>query len=181
MRTTCVASVAVALVLAAGARAQERGENPFKDAKVGDYLTYKMTMSIMGKDNEGTMKETVTAKTDKEVILKSETTPGKGKEQTRTIDLTKPYDPIAFFLHEDKDAKFAKSGEGDEKIQVGDKTYECHWVAGKVTSSAGELKNGIDVKMWRSKSVPLSGLVKLEAKTDQFNMRVELTGSGHEK
>ena len=148
---------------------------------MGDFLTYKMTMSIMGKDNEASVKETVIDKTAKEVTLKSVTTPSKGESKPHKIDLTKPYDPVAFFLYEDKEAKFAKSGEGDEKVKVGDKTYECHWVAGKVTSPFADIKVEVDVKMWFSKSVPLSGMVKLEGKGDQFNMRVELTGSGHEK
>ena len=179
MRATYVASVAVALVLSARAPGQEKAGNQYKDAKVGDYVTYKMTMTRMGKDHEATMKETVTAKTDKEVTVKSVTTPSKGERKPHKIDLTKPYDPVADFLGEDKDAKFAKSGAGEEKVKVGDKTYECHWIAGKVTF--GDIKADMDVKMWYSKSVPLSGMVKMEAKGDQVNMRFELTGSGHEK
>jgi len=181
MRITCVASLAVGLVFSAAARGQEKAENPFKNAKVGDYLTYKMTMSLMGKDHEATMKETVVAKTDKEVTLKSVTTPSKGENEAQKIDLTKPYDPVVVFMGHDKDAKFAKTGEGEEKIKVGDKTYECHWVAGKATSSFGEDKVEADVKLWYSKSVPLSGMVKMEGKGDKFHMRVEVTGWGHEK
>src|SRR5262249_17457820 len=150
MRMTCVVSVVVALVLFVAAPGQEKAENPFKDAKVGDYLTYKMTMSLMGKDHEANMKQTVVAKSDKEVIVKSVTTPSKGESKPHKIDLTKPYDPVAAFLSEDKDAKFAKGGEGEEKVKVGDKTYECHWIAGKVTSSFGDVKLEADVKMWIS-------------------------------
>src|SRR5262245_47418139 len=106
MRITSVASLAVALVFSGGARAQEKAENPYKDATVGDYVTYKLTWSCLGKDNVwkdnvGSIKETVTAKTDKEVTLKTVTTPphsrkGKGEEEaTEKIDLTKPYDPVA--------------------------------------------------------------------------------------
>jgi hypothetical protein len=176
MRTTFVAFLAVALVLAQGARSQEKAENPFKDAKVGDYVTYKMTMSIMGKETEGTIKETVTAKSAKEVTLKSVNNVSKGESAPEKIDLTMPFDPVASFTRGDKDAKFAKSGEGDEKIKVGDKTYECHWIAGKLTQSAGDQKVEMDVKMWFSKSVPLSGMVKMEGKGDQVSARFELTG-----
>jgi hypothetical protein len=181
MRITCVASLAVTLVLSVGALAEEKAEHPFKDAKVGDYVTYKITFSIKGKDDEGSVKQTVAAKTDKEVTLRSVITPGEGQETTQTIDLTKPYDPVAFLLHSDNFAKFSKSGEGDEKVKVGDKTYECHWIAGKVTPAAGGLKVEADVKVWFSKSVPLFGMVKMESKGEQTGMHMELTGSGHGK
>ena len=38
-----------------------------------------------------------------------------------------------------------------------------------------------DVKFWMSKSVPLSGLVKMDLKSDFANVRMEVSGSGSEK
>ncbi len=172
MRIRFLAFAAVAVLLAWASQAQEKTENPFRNAKVGDYVTYKMTVSIMGKDTEATMKETVIAKNDKELTLKSITTPtikGKGESEEK-IDLTKPYDPIAYFFRNDKQVKCEKTAEGKEKIKVGDKTYECNWIAGKATWSIGDIAVKADLKFWFSKSVPLSGLVALEAKADRVNI-----------
>ena len=45
-------------------------ENPYKKVKVGDYATYKMTTKVGGMTVEGTLTQTVSAKSDKEATLK---------------------------------------------------------------------------------------------------------------
>jgi hypothetical protein len=191
MRISFLAFVALVLVVPVPSQAQEKNRNPFRNAKVGDYQTYKMTMSLMGMVTEASVKYTVTAKNDKELTWKSVTTlMGKPKakakdEPDEKIDLTKHFDPVAFFFRNEKKTeklgKFKKTTEGKEKIKVGEKSYECNWIAGKLTSSVGDLKSQAEIKLWFSKSVPLSGLVKVEMKGNMVNMRIELTGSGHQK
>ncbi len=168
---------------------QDKMENPYKNAKVGDYTTYKMTTGLGGKDIEITMKKIVSAKDDKEVTLKITTSFG-GKEipaQEQKIDLTKPLDlaSLAGQGMKKQQGTFEKTGEGKEKIKIGDKSYDCNWTAGKATIDAQGQKLETEVKVWTSKSVPLDGIVKMETKANIFNMQVnsqmELTGSGNEK
>jgi hypothetical protein len=162
---------------------QEKGDNPYKEAKVGDYVAFKMTTSVMGKDIEMTMKQTVTAKSDTEATVKTAVAfmgtelPG----QSTKIDLTKPYDFTAAAMQGKQKGKFEKTGEGKEKLKVGDKTYECTWMSGKVVADNKGMKIESDVKVWFTKAVPLSGLVKMEMKSNLANVQMELSGSGNEK
>jgi hypothetical protein len=161
---------------------QGKGDNPYKDAKVGDYVSFKMSTSVMGKDLQMTMKQTVTAKSDTEATVKTAVSfmemelPG----QTTKIDLTKPFD-VAAAATQGKKGTFEKKGEGKEKVKVGDKSYDCTWISGKVVADNKGMKIESDVKFWISKSVPLSGLVKMEMKSNIANVNMELTGSGNEK
>lgn len=112
----------------------------------------------------------------------------KGKElppQERKIDLTKPFDSTAAVLNASSmakfKAKFEKTDEGKEQIKIGDKTYDCTWVKGKLVGELGTLKLEGEVKIWVSKTVPLTGLVKVEMKADEVHMLIELTESGNQK
>ena len=88
------AVLAVALAPVAARAADD--DNPYKNAKVGDYATYKMTTKVAGFDVAGTMTQTVTAKNDKEATVKVTGPDVNGMDlpaQEQTIDLTKPFDP----------------------------------------------------------------------------------------
>ena len=61
---------AFVLVLAPVAAHAADDENPYKNAKVGDFANYKLTISVAGQNVEGAITQTVTAKSDKEVTLK---------------------------------------------------------------------------------------------------------------
>ena len=65
---------AVVFLMPLASQGGDKVDNPFKNAKVGDYASYKMTTSVMGKDIEVTMKQTVTAIDDKRrrVTLKTQ-------------------------------------------------------------------------------------------------------------
>ena len=176
----------VALCLIPAARAAD--DNPVKKVKVNDYAEYKMTTSIMGNSFEGKVKMTVTAKDDKEATIEVVTKLlNNGKEfdlpaQTQKIDLTKPYDPAATAaaaanLPKGTDVKVEK-GDGAEKITVGGKQYECTWMKAKATLKFGNMSIESDMKIWTSKDGPLSGMVKMESKSQVANMTMELTGSG---
>jgi hypothetical protein len=162
---------------------QEKVENPYKNAKVGDYATYKVSTNFGGKDVEITMKQMVTAKDDKEATIKA-TSSFMGKEapaQTQKIDLTKPFDITTAATQGNKQGKFEKTGDGKEKVKVGGKTYECTWISGKVVADVNGQKLESEVKVWTSKDVPLAGLVKMDMKSNLINMQMELSGSGNEK
>jgi hypothetical protein len=82
-------------------------ENPYKKVKVGDYATYKLTTKMGGMTVEGTLTQTVSAKSDKEATLKV-TGNVNGVEipaQEQKIDLTKPWDPTKGALPPGTEAK----------------------------------------------------------------------------
>jgi len=177
-------ALAAVLLFAPVTLAQDAKDNPFKKAKVGDYLAYKMTTSVMGKDFDVTMKQTITAITEKEATLKSQaSTMGFDLPAQETkIDLTKPYDPAAAVNQGKKGkAKFEKISEGKEKITVNGKSYDCNWISGKLSGEAKGLNIASEVKIWFSPAVPMSGLVKMEMKSNIANVKMELSESGSAK
>jgi hypothetical protein len=162
--------------------AQENNHNPFRNAKVGDYVAYKQTTMFLGKNIEISMRETVTAKNDKELTLRTTgTVSGTAlPSHDAKIDLTKPYDPATAMTQADPTSKFEQTGAGKEKIKIGDKTYDCAWIAGKQFDKGG--KHTTDVKIWFSKSVPLTGRVKVETKSTFGEVtKREIAGWGSQK
>ncbi len=159
-------------------------DNPFKNAKVGDWAEYKMTTATGGFNIEGKIKMEVTAKTDKEATLKTTATVN-GMEvpgQETKIDLTKPYDPTSTAgLPKGTEATVKKDGDGKEKIKVGDKEYDTTWQKMKISAKSNGLDFDASTKIWMAKSVPLSGMVKMEMNTKIANMEVKMTMelSGH--
>ncbi len=161
-------------------------EHPYKNVKVGDFVTYKMTMKFAGMDIEGTMTQTVTAKSDKEVTVKASGKMGGMDipESEQKVDLTKPFDPTKMASPPGTDAKMEKGKDGKEKIKVGDKSYEATWTAYKMTAKAmGQEMTG-DIKVWTAKDVPF-GMAKLESTMtfagNEMKMAMEMTESGSAK
>jgi len=178
-----LSAVAVAFCLLPTSRAADE-DNPFKKAKVGDFTEYKSTISAMGKPFQATMKMVVIAKNDKEATIEITTKASlMGKDlppqtQTQKIDLTKPYDQTASAnLPKGTDVKIEK-GQTTEKIKAGGKEYECTWMKAKSTFKSGELTTESDMKIWISKDVPLSGMVKMEVKSQFANLTLELSSAG---
>lgn len=175
--------IALVVCLAPAVRAQEV-ENPYKKAKVGDWVEYKMTAA----GQEVKTKMEVTAKSDKEVTVKTTATIG-GRElpgQEMKIDLTKPYDPATPpNLPKEIEAKIEKVKDGKEKIKVGGKEYETTFQQLKVTAKVMGNEIASDTTIWRSKDVPLDGMVKMEGTTKIMGMEIksvmELVGSGSKK
>jgi hypothetical protein len=156
-------------------------ENPYRKSKVGDWVEYRMT----GQNVEGKTKMTIVAKDDKELAYEvAGTFSFMGNQmvapiQTLKIDLTKSYDPIVAANMKANGATLEKGGEGKEKIKVGDKEYDTKWTSSKITTTAGGVTVVTDTKMWFSKDVPLTGMVKMESSTQNFTTVLELIGSGH--
>jgi hypothetical protein len=178
MRSILIATVVVLVV--PSLRASEKVENPFKKTKVGDWVEYKMTSPTI----EGKTKMTVVAKDDKELTYEvSSTLSFMGKEtqapvQKIKVDLTKNYDPDVIANLKSKDTKIEKVGEGKEKVKVGDKEFDTKWTKLKTSTTVNRITINGEYKMWYSKDVPMSGMVKMETTTSNVTTTVELIGWG---
>ncbi len=170
---------ALLVCLAPAVRAAD-DENPYKNSKVGDWVEYKMT----GTGFEGKTKMTVVAKDEKELTFEiAGSFTAMGKEMTapvqkQTIDLTKPYDAIIAANLAKNDVKVENLGEGKEKLKVGDKEYDTKWTKTKATATFNNITVVTETKMWFSKDVPLSGLVRMDTTVGAITTKLELTGSG---
>jgi hypothetical protein len=164
-------------------RAGDAKENPFKKAKVGDWVSYKTIASFGGNELEGSTKQTVSAKDDDTVTLKITGKFGDKEipAQEVKVDLTKPFNPQSLFSMGKKNpkAKVEKAGEGKEELKVGGKTYDCKWSKSKITTEFMGNEMTSDLKVWTATNVPLAGMVKMEIKSDKGGFTLELTGSGN--
>lgn len=133
--------------------------NPLKNAQVGEYINYKMTSESMGAKTDVEMKQTVIAKDDVSVTLKTETTAMgmKMPAQETKIMLDRPYEPYKAGL---TDAVVTPLGEGEETITVGDKSYACHWAKVKVTTATPTAMESVST-VWSCPDVPVNGMVKM--------------------
>jgi len=170
----------VALTLTVSGYCAEQ-ENPYKKAKVGDWIEHKMSNDMGAMKMESSMRKEVTAISEKEVTLKM-TTEAMGQKNTMEvkIPLDKPYDPMNPGA-ENPDLKVEKLGEGDETVTVGGKDYKAHWYSVKVTGKTQGMEMDTTSKVWISKDVPLEGIVKMEtttAKPMPMKVNMELTGAG---
>jgi hypothetical protein len=182
-------SLAAALALAVaplGAFAADE-ENPYKNAKVGDFVKYNVKFSAGPIAQEGTITQTVTAKSDKEVTVKITGKLGETTlpEQEQKIDLTKPFDPTkAGSIPGGGDAKIEKQKEGKEKVKVGNKEYDTAWTTYKFTAKVMGFDIDGDIKSWTSKEVP-AGMVKMDMTANfaknEMKMTMELAETGNKK
>ncbi len=182
---------AVAVVLCAGiACAGETLENPFKSAKVGDWLKHTVKTETMGMTQGSAMLMTVKAKTPEEatVTVEMEAMGQKMPPQEQKIPLNEAYDVTKLPAQATAAGITAKVlGQGEETISVGGKSYACHWVE---SSMEGKVMGGMQVKgkskIWICKDVPLSGMVKMVSETEmQMNGQpmktsttMEIAGTG---
>lgn len=176
------AGVALLLLAVPFAARTAETDNPYKNAKKGEWVSYKMSTQFGTQKIEGTLKQTVTAKDEKSVTVKI-AMKFMGMEfppQEQKIDLTKPFNPASGSIPGANNAKIEKLDSGKETVEVGGKKYECEWVKNKITVDAGGMKIETETKTWTSKSAPLAGLVKMESKLPQGNTTMEITGSGNE-
>ncbi|MCS6865038.1 MAG: hypothetical protein RMJ56_13550 [Gemmataceae bacterium] len=164
-------------------------ENPYKNAKVGDYATYTTTAEFGGLTLSGTVTQTVIAKTNKEVTIKITghiEFAGNKMEipaQEQTIDLTQPFDPTKGGTIPGGDASFEKDKDGKEKIKVNGKEYDSTWVSYKVKAKIMGLELQGNMKVWTAKDVV--GILKTTMTADvadqKMTMTMELKETGNKK
>lgn len=183
------AVLAVCFVSTVARPADNEDFNPYKNAKVGEFATYRISIKAAGLAINGTVTQTVTARTDKEATVKvtSSINNMENPAQTQTIDLTKPYDPtkIAGGLPAGIEANVEKGKSGQEKVKAQGKELEATWTNYKVKAKAMGMDINADVKVWMSKDVPL-GLIKMEtnaeigqgAQQQKIEVSLELTETG---
>jgi len=188
LRSFAVLVLAVAPV---AARAADE-ENPFKNAKVGDYAVYTATTKFAGNNIDGTFTQTVTAKTDKEATIKGVIVINLGGkeqkvEQEEKIDLTKPYDPSksgGASLPGGGELKAEKDKDGKEKLKVAGKEYDTTWTSYKIKVKVMNQEIPGDMKVWVAKDMPL-GMVKmvvnLEFGGQKIEAATELKETGNKK
>lgn len=159
-------------------------DNPYKNAKVGEWVETLMISETMGRKSEMKTKQAVVAKDDVSVTLRTVVTM-MGKEmppQETKIMLNKSFNP---YTQGDTNAKVTTLGEGDETITVDGKSYKCHWTKVKVVATKPASMEST-FKVWSSKDVPLAGTVKMESETVMTmkeatmntKMTMKLTGFG---
>ena len=113
MRAAC----GLVLILAAGALSADdkpaRLENPYRDAKVGDWVEWK--------SNDVVVRHTVTARAEARLTLKIDQTIGgtKGPPIEQAIDLKGPYPPVAKKDPDDETKTVTeKLGSGKETLTI---------------------------------------------------------------
>lgn len=171
----------VAMVVAPVAARAADEENPYKNAKVGDYATYTMTTKIATIAINGTLTQTVTEKSDKEATVKVTGSIEFGGNkmdipaQEQKIDLTKPFDPTkGANLPGGAEAKIEKGKEGKEKIKVNGKEYDATWTTYKVKAKVMNQEVDADIKAWTAKDVP-TGMIKMTMSADIAGQKMEMT------
>ena len=170
--TARLCAALIGLAAAADAAADE--ENPFRRAKVGDFATYKLTTTGLAA-SDGTATRTVTAKDDKEVVIRTVVKAG-GKDQPpvpdEKVDLSRPYNPLILPVVGGAPVKLEKVKEGAEKVKAGGREYDTRWTTYKVTGQLNGLDVTGEVKVWLSKDIPLA-LVKLHATAEVAGKKLE--------
>lgn len=179
-------AVALLAYAAAGTTLAADKEHPFKNAKVGDFAKYNTTLQSGGVEVKGTRVQTVTAASDKELTLRTVTeVSGKevpNKRPDQTIDLTKPFDATADDFT--GGTKWEKLKDGQEKLKVNGKEYECHWTTYKpvVPGKANLMLTG-EMKVWQCKEVPfvMKRTLTLKFNGNQLGYTTELVEFGKKK
>jgi hypothetical protein len=169
-------AVALALAVAPFAVAADE-ENPYKKSKVGDFATYKMVTKVLGMNIEGTVTQTVIAKDDKEVTVKTTGSAGdmEFQPQEQKIDLTKPFDPTkAGKLPPGTDVKVEKLKDGTDKLKIGDKEYSTKWETFKMKMKQMDVEFEAEMKVWQAKELNIP-VVKMEMSADVAGNRMEVT------
>ncbi|MEJ5276658.1 MAG: hypothetical protein WHU94_12180 [Thermogemmata sp.] len=177
-QSTLRVSLCVLAIFFSGAL--QADEHPYAHVRVGDYATYTLKMKVAHLTMEGVVTQTVIAKTNQEVTIK---TTGKlsymGSPQVlppreQKIDLTKPYDPTKFSpqLPQGAEVQVQKLHEGREKIVVGDKSYECTWTEYRIQAKSPGVNLNSHVKVWMCKNVPME-MVKMVLKVSLRDQSME--------
>jgi hypothetical protein len=166
-------SLLLLLVVAGYAMAQEV-DAPLKKAKVGDYVVFKMSGPV-----PGTMRQEVTAVSDKEVTIKTTSTINGMAlpAEEKAFPITSKPDAASL----NKDVKIVAESMGQETLKINGKEYKCKWRAVTTVAKAGGMEVKSEGKVWISMDAPVFGMVKTESKTFGMVTVVELAEVGNRK
>lgn len=168
-----------------GLMALGAGDNPLKNARVGDWAEYVMKNQVMGQTMEMKSKQSIVARDATSVTLRTETTVMGKKTSTDTkIPFDQPYEPYKMGLPENVKVTVTPLGSGSETVTVGGKSYACTWAKVKMVMTAPTPMDAT-TKVWTSKDVPVYGMVKMETdstmnaggQTMNTKMIMELVGA----
>jgi len=157
--------MATTLLLLCVLSADPTPENPWLNAKVGDTATYKTTITHDNTQHTTsfTLKKTITAVTSDTVTVQIEgiSPDGKPVKNLMKYDLKKKYDRTEIFGG--PDGERIKLGEGNEKITIAGRAFDCKWISIQATNSVSGKKVITTGRLWYSTESPFEGLVKRES------------------
>jgi hypothetical protein len=172
-----------ALCLFSPAVLAQQAENPYVQAKVGDWISFRIRTGGAGPDM--TMRQVVTAKDAEHATVKLEIKAGNQPlpTQEQKIPLKEPFDASKVSLLGMGQTKVdtKKLDEGKETIEVGGKKYDCSWVKNQVTLDLMGQKITSTSKIWTSPELPFGGMLKVENEINNRKVTVEYTGHGTAK
>lgn len=155
-------------------------QNPLENAKVGDFVTYRIVNEINGLKSEMTLKETILEKSSNFVVIRKEySSMGiKMPPQDTKISLKKTYLPYIPSNIEGVDVKEIEKNM--ETLNLNGRNFLCERV--KVEVRSPKSKSISTSSVWSSSEVPLYGLVKMITESDvegkKVKTKMELIGFG---
>lgn len=155
-------------------------QNPLENAKVGDFVTYKIVNDVNGLKSEMTLKETILEKSSDFVVIRKEySSMGiKMPPQDTRISLKKRYLPYIPSNIDDVDIKEIEKNM--ETLNVNGRNYLCERV--KIEVSSSKSKSISTSTVWSSSEVPLYGLVRMITESNvegkKIKTKMELIGFG---
>jgi len=178
MRTFLQTGLVLALSCALLSHAEEKEKekpHPYKTAKVGDWITFKVTATAEN-GRKTIVSYTLKATEVNEFAVKM-SIDEKNEERSMPpgeidVELNKPH-------HWGKmgGSYYQKKSEAQEKITVGGKTYDCTRTDYVITSDVPE-PEGMTEKVWVCKDVALDQIVKSELTIGKKTIIRELVDSG---
>ncbi|HMP02360.1 MAG TPA: hypothetical protein PKD86_09070 [Gemmatales bacterium] len=176
VRVLLLLAVWMAATLPAHAQADD---NPYRKAKVGQWVEYSSDFG----GQTMTMRQTVTAKDEKFVTVKTEMKMGPNAmpAQEQKISLEEPFDPAKMARNQNiPNAKIETKqlDKSEDKIEVGGKTYTCTRVKIQTNIEVSGQKIESVATIWTNPDVPLSGMVRLQTETMGQSFTMDLKGFG---
>ncbi len=169
--------VLLLILVGVGYASAQQAKEPLRNAKVGDYVVYKLSGQV-----QGTMRQEVTAVTGNKVTIKTTSTTGGFAlpPSDQTVDITTRYDPAAEARNR-KELKFVDTGHGEETLSINGRAYRCQWSSNTTTVTQGGTEIVSESKVWTSPDAPVYGLVKTETKVFGQTTLIELTEAGNKR
>jgi hypothetical protein len=133
-----------------------KADNPFVDARVGDYAVYTVT-SVLGETTvDMVMTHRISKKIPSEATIEVVTLMN-GRETViyQTVDLRKSYKAVFNPAIEMKEM-----GRGNEVIKVGGRDYPTQWMDLEGETETEGKRSKIKTRTWISSDVPVGGVVK---------------------